>query len=293
MHVILHSANVFYHLKIWDKLLRLYKSVQLHCYHKTHVDLHYLIFWPQILCSYGNLQCFPLYVFEKGNIVSLKEKFLLSVPARITHDSQNQASESSENSWCHKRQKASQFKLQTTYISIFIFGKFCLELNYKGTYSFMYVYLNLYIYFSLLLCHLNFLYVCTEREKHNCSMRACLADQLMPNFTRYKERTCESGVKTWTAEDQSQRSVLKSSKGKRKHKETLQGFSVLVYILICFHPIKRKNISESHANSICICRLPNADWIQRNLVWIAHKGFVPRKGKLILGTAVKDKCGHS
>lgn len=138
MHVILHSANVFYHLKIWDKLLRLYKSVQLHCYHRTHVDLHYLIFCLQIFWSYGNLQCFSLYVFEKGNIVSLKEKFLLSVPAKITYDSQNQASESSGNSCSHKRQKASQFKLQNTYISIFIFGKYCLELNYKGSYSFMY-----------------------------------------------------------------------------------------------------------------------------------------------------------
>ena len=90
------------------------------------------------MCFSFNLQCFSLYVFEKGNIVSLKEKFLLSVPAKITYDSQNQASESSGNSCSHKRQKASQFKLQNTYISIFIFGKYCLELNYKGSYSFMY-----------------------------------------------------------------------------------------------------------------------------------------------------------
>lgn len=37
----------------------------------------------------------------------------------------------------------------STYISTF--GKFCLDLKYKSIYSFMYNYLNLRIYFSLIL----------------------------------------------------------------------------------------------------------------------------------------------
>lgn len=40
------------------------------------------------------------------------------------------------------------------YISTF--GKFCLDLKYKSIYSFMYNYLNLRIYFSLLFSHFIF-----------------------------------------------------------------------------------------------------------------------------------------
>lgn len=155
------------------------------------------------------------------------------------------------------------------------------------------MYLNLYTYFSLFLCHLNFLYICvhlwytcTEREKCNCSVRACLADQLMPHITRYKERTCESGEKAWTAEEQS---VLKSSKGKRKHKETLQGFSVLVYILICFSPSQEKEHFRIPCK-LCLHLLAARWWLCSEKPGMdGSQRFCAKEGHkiLILGTALK------
>lgn len=41
-------------------------------------------------------------VLEKGNTVSLKEKFPLPAPAKISYDSQNQASESSMKLCSHE-----------------------------------------------------------------------------------------------------------------------------------------------------------------------------------------------
>lgn len=46
-------------------------------------------------------------VLEKGNIVSLKEKFLIPAPAKISYDSQNQASESSVNLCSHETETLS------------------------------------------------------------------------------------------------------------------------------------------------------------------------------------------
>lgn len=145
----------------------------------------------------------------------------------------------------------------------------------------MYIFLScVVILFSCNMC--TFVYIGERKRTSTLHFKSLLG---ISAYARQHE-ICRKNNMNWDTkheliEERSQRSVLKDQKERGNTDQETYTRPTFSLGLSIFQPNERNSISESYANSVCICWLPAAGCFQGNLAQMANEGVVPGEGRLI------------